>query len=539
VSDITGSPSNYSFKVDTTTMTDGNYYLKVTSTDVAGNEGSELGKDADAYFKVLQASDKPKVTFNVNDGDVVIPPYTITGTAFDDDGFSTAYQFRYVLKPSAAPSDSEIRESANTINTKNAGTFSFSLPKDSVSGNGTWHLGLIPTDKNGVDGDIYRVSVTASTDNNPSVSNVTFSQADGGTYYAEAETYAGKLTINASVTSQKDDQFVRYVAYRLSCAGVEKSDNTIDISALTPTFDASKKGYWYYKAIAGDQYELIDTVVFNTKDLISGNGQLTLEVKVIADNGTSPTVRASVVIDNEKPTVNISTPTADTTIDGMATFSGTLRESGSSIKHVYISYYDEKTWTDDQINNLTVSDFSSAVANGNPPEINKWLELGAFTTSWNYEYKSTVLTDESVTEIVVAAVDQLDNVGAKKVKVKVSQDNDRPIVNVTNMDLTEKKTDSGKYIANTQGSLICSIADDDGTVNSVWYSTSNHPIPVDGLNGDWGTPKNKVTMFTISGLEDGNRDVYIRVQDGKGTDFVSKLNPSTVADAISAIILKD
>ena len=523
VTAVSGVPSNYSVKIDTTKMTDETiYYLAVRSRDAAGNEGSAFGKTGVSYFRVMQAADKPRITFNAENGETVIPPYKFTGTAFDDDGFSSAKSFKIAFNKYANEAAAvDALADSNKIEVKNANTFSFSITTEDSEGH--WWLAIQPIDKHGLPGDVQTIWVNASKSNNPIVETLSDEVGDTGVKYQDI--YKGKVKINTTAYSGKDDTNVSKIYYRMYSSSCPSNSEVNQYSALA---SGTGLGGWYYNEFNSACRET-DSITFDTSAFVAGSGNITLEVKVEAGGMTSQVERRTIIVDNEKPTVNISLPAGGATIDGMTTFSGTLRETGSSIKNVYISYHQKDTWSESELNALTVTSFSDAVANGSNPAANKWYDLGTFATSWTYEYNSTVLDDESNRTVVVAAVDQLNNVGYNIIPVYVSQDNDRPIVTVTNMSLAGKT--SGNYAVNTQGSIICSVSDDDGVVDSVWVS-------LDG--NSWGSPvASKSTMFTYTSLSDGPQTVFIKVRDNKETEFISKAAPATEADAIRAIKLKD
>ena len=89
-------PGNCTRKLDTTEFADGNYVLKTTAYDAAGNSASWGNSESEEmYFKVLQDADKPRITFNIDDGATIYPGSVLKGLLIDDDAIG---RVRYILE---------------------------------------------------------------------------------------------------------------------------------------------------------------------------------------------------------------------------------------------------------------------------------------------------------------------------------------------------------------------------------------------------------------------------------------------------------
>ncbi|MBP5449933.1 MAG: hypothetical protein J6Y01_07445, partial [Spirochaetales bacterium] len=402
------------------------------------------------------------------------------------------------------------------------------------SDDGKWTLWLLPIDKYGKEGNIHRLNLNVSSSEMPIVESIVADNTADGFKFGDI--YAGNMEIITTLYAGSDKKNVSEVWYRAYTSQSEARANN-DLTADIGSFDTEhQKGKWYiHKVTAGSRYT--DRVKINNKNFIADGvtGQLIIEVKVYNnDKDESPVNILPIVVDHEKPSISIMTPVADSTIDGSVIVSGTLSDLGSEIENVYISYYDQ-TWTDGDINALTVTSFSGAIPNGNNPEVGKWYELGAINeTSWLYTYKSSLLSDECNRTIVVAAVDKLKNIGVDKVDVFISRDSDRPVVTISNMKLsnTNGLKSPANYILNTQGRIMGSIYDDDGVAASVEYSTNGNSWQPLEMNSNR-------TSFTYDVSDDGPLSLYFRITDANGTSFESMPQGLPASKYSDSIKLRD
>jgi len=94
--EYSGIPGNFTIKLDTTKFADGDYVLKTTAYDAAGNSASWGNSESEEmYFKVLQDADKPRITFNIDDGATIYPGSVLKGLLIDDDAIG---RVRYILE---------------------------------------------------------------------------------------------------------------------------------------------------------------------------------------------------------------------------------------------------------------------------------------------------------------------------------------------------------------------------------------------------------------------------------------------------------
>lgn len=230
--------------------------------------------------------------------------------------------------------------------------------------------------------------------------------------------------------------------------------------------------------------------------------------------------------DNKYPKVTISniadadTSVPGTQINGTTTISGTASDDQTlaSVKLQYSRKTGATTWSDWTDTGLT-----------NQGTIYSW--------SFNVNTTQEPYADGDSVRFRVLATDAAGNEGnsgttgpatgkiygtgnsaAEYAEVIISQDSDRPVIRISNLEMSDANQVSGatSYYWHRYGSMYGTVQDDDGSVTSVKYKI--------GADGDWSEESiNSNGMWQISNLTDGAKDIYFEVIDGGKETFTSSL----------------
>ncbi|MBP5448819.1 MAG: hypothetical protein J6Y01_01765, partial [Spirochaetales bacterium] len=299
-----GVPSNFNFKVDTKKLGDGNFFIILTAIDVAGNSASS----EKMYFKVLQDSDMPKISFNDVFGGTVPKNHKIEGMAFDDDGFDgEKYQFKYAI---ANPNENITDKWANDATTdvpNKTNIYSFVLPP--LSGDdGVYVLWIQPRDKNGLWGKIYELKLNVSSSEMPVVGEIIVDKTANGTKANENE-YAGEISISVDVSSDSGSKTISKIWYRLydKTSVNPNGDNTADFAELSQ-YKSNQIGGWYIKS-GLTQPAMTDTITIDTKKFVPAEGRLQIEIISENNEGVKSLVKTKqIIVDNKAPLLVVESP---------------------------------------------------------------------------------------------------------------------------------------------------------------------------------------------------------------------------------------
>lgn len=237
-----------------------------------------------------------------------------------------------------------------------------------------------------------------------------------------------------------------------------------------------------------------------TLDIASGEistGGVTVKVTDNANNSVENTI-FTFQLDNEPPSVSITglsdadSSTEGTQINGTVTLTGTSNDDQGLAETTPVKLYYSKdggtTYT------------PMAAVEG--------------TTSWSLDIDTTTafgsITDGTTLTLKAEAVDKAGNTNSTTTTVIVNQDTDRPIINLSNLDISEMT--SGEGIFYKQKVLYGSITDDDGTVQSV-------KISLDGTTWTENIYNNGTWDYSFA--EDGTKTVYFEITDKSGKTFAS------------------
>lgn len=260
-------------------------------------------------------------------------------------------------------------------------------------------------------------------------------------------------------------------------------------------------GYWF--------------ATIDTKALGS-NGTVNAKITVTDNAGNSDSTNTvNFLVDTVPPTVTVEMPTANTTLNGLNTFSGKVNDA-NDVKSIAL-YYAKGTacptslrgFTEMKHSYDTEMNLSYDTDNGaSMSDVSAW----KFT---NYDVNNLLDTEEeSEVYILPVAYDKagncsIDTLSVKEsdcIKIKIDLNSDRPVIKFNNLIV------SGKDVYVTSDSLNISVDDDDG-ISKLEYSF------------DGGTTWTEATVSsgsaTISLVEDGKKKVYFKIKDSAGATFTT------------------
>lgn len=527
VTQHSGIPGNFTLEIDTTELDDGNYLLKTTAFDAAGNSANWGNKTTEEYyFKVLQDADKPRITFNVDfDSSMkaqIFPGTILKGLLIDDDAMKDV---KYILGTKQY-SDSEAAQlfANDAADVKTLQKVKEYTRQDwSLSGFesvGTYYLYMLARDINGTESNLYKRTISVVSTDSPFIKSVSSAAGtDGGESNGY---YSGKVKI--LVNANGGSCGLKYMEYRIQSGSVTSSDEVADntsVPAENFSFSGSgaNLGKWHKYQFNNTSESSKDNVVFEfDSSLFVKNSSETITVQVRCTNVqgvVSAEVKDKIAIDNEGPQLKITSPNSGASVNKKFEISGSGSDKGSGVKDIYISYLSSEPTL------LKLSDITGNLSN--KPTLNKWYklkdsEIDGF--SWHSEFDSTIIhSGETVKDyaIVAAAADMLGNLGKISHKVKIDQDGDRSIVRIQNLTLKN----AGNTIWCKSSSIYGTISDDDSGNAEVYVSEDGGASWSQNCygNGSW----------QYDFLSDGEKTLMFKVKDGAGTTFTSQENKSLTA----------
>jgi len=136
------------------------------------------------------------------------------------------------------------------------------------------------------------------------------------------------------------------------------------------------------------------------------------------------------------------------------------------------------------------------------------------TTSWSLDIDTTKdfgsIADGTSIILKAEVTDKAQNVSSIKTTVIVNQDTDRPIINLSNLEINGMTNSTP--IWHKQKFLFGTVTDDDGTIKELYVSK-------DGTT--WGNNLIKSGSWQEKTEIDGEEILYFKVIDAKGTEFIS------------------
>ena len=240
-------------------------------------------------------------------------------------------------------------------------------------------------------------------------------------------------------------------------------------------------------------------------------------IKDIAGNEVKERI-LTVTKDTAKPSVDfksVTTPGSTTKVNGVDVddVNGTITISGSAsdtnkLDTVVLKYQKAgaTTWTD-------LNQKSDSTAN-----------------NWTAELNTSGLENNTKYTLKAIATDAAGNTKEVTKDIYVNQDTDRPVINLTNIDLNVATFGNNEIYGN--------VSDDDGLPASVSYYIGNSEPDE---NTTWITPAENPNFTYTNGsfklkLDDGSQKIWFKVNDGTN-DFVSS-SETSYTDETSEKILK-
>ena len=521
ITELSGIPGNFTIKLDTEKLSDGDYILKTTSYDAAGNSTSwgdeENAENEEYYFKVLQDADKPRITFNVDFNDkmeVGVFPGTILKGSFVDDDAMKENGVKYLLS-GIELDDSAVKEKFEkslVMTLDNVREFTRQdWQLDKFQSVGTQYLYMQAEDINGEKSDIYKRKITVTSTESPFVKSVSSAPVTAG---GESNGYYSgmvKIIVNASGGSCG----VKDLMYRITSSYVESSDGIVEHAASegnfalgTPT--SGDLGKWHkYTFIDIDESNRENVEFLFDSRLFADNKNETINVEVKCVNTQvteSITVKDKIAIDNEGPTLKIASPILGTSVNKIFDINGSCNDKGSGVQNVYVGYFKS------DVTSITHTDIKNNLSN--KAESNKWNKLAVDGISWDGKFDSEIIhngNDKKDYKLVLAAVDNLNNVSIIEHEMKIDQNTDRPIIRLQNLDLSSNGT-----IWHKSAFIYGTVSDDDSGNVDVRISEDG------GKNWSENCFANGSWSYTFK--DDGEKVLAFKVTDGAGTTFTSADN---------------
>lgn len=248
------------------------------------------------------------------------------------------------------------------------------------------------------------------------------------------------------------------------------------------------------------------------ENLTEGDGtkSAVISIKDYAGN-VGNTVSASILVDTVAPTVKVEMPTANTTLNGLNTFSGKVNDT-NDVKSIALYYYAKGTACPTSLSGFTKMELSYDTDNGvSMSDVSAWkftgYDVNELLDKENNEEKSEVY-------ILPVAYDKagncsIDTSSVKEsdcIKITIDLNSDRPVIKFNNL------SGSGEDVYVTSDSLNISVDDDDG-ISKLEYSF------------DGGTTWTEATVSSGSATiplgEDGKKSVYFKIVDTAGATFTT------------------
>jgi len=466
---VTFSQAAWSYEFDTTKLPNGNNRFYVATADAIGNVGY-----TSVVYLIDQELDKPNATITIpqNDGDVIFPQSVASGNASDDDGLGYIYWFvgktdidfgggigeptsDYTLWGEVSTDTVKAGVIDLTANNPKAYSWQLTTPKRT----GDYKIHILPVDMNGVAASAKTVRAFTQKSSDKPVLSILGPNPNN--------TYNGEVTLTFSMN-----------------AGFGKILDSIHIKIENdPTVDL---------VIPGSVDWISDyTYIFDiTKYVDADNHDVAISARC---SNTEPDREYSDIAtrylrgDGCAPTVVISSPAANSELNGSAVISGIAQDDWSGVKTLYFGYF--KTPPADLTPDYNTVSKLDAKASTDIGAVNGtsvfWHKVGFTQTSWSYSYDTNKITDSMQNDykLYVAVADAVGNVGWSSAIYDINQDLDKP---------------GASILAPTAGSSIFpqSVAfgdasDDDGLGYIYWFVGKTD---ID-FGGGMGEPTSDYTLW--------------------------------------------
>ena len=516
-----GIPSNFTLKLNTVELDNGDYILKTTAYDAAGNSKS-WGDDGagEYYFKVLQEADIPRITFNIEDNATVFPGTVLKGAVIDDDSVK-AGGVRFICGTTKYTDDAALAElkKANSAVAKTLDGINQFTRNDwqleAFQALGEHYLYMIAEDINGKQCSLYKLTINVTSTDSPFIKAINSSAGTGGKM--ENGYCSGNVKIIVSATGGQAD--LKYMYYRLTLSSNtgSVSDDIIPVSGTSDSFTFPADGAlgkWYKFEFSSSKLDNDNIVLQVDSNKIASGKTDTINIEVMCENSIdtkSVAVKDKIAIDNENPTLKIVTPTGNASVNKEIDISGSCNDRGAGVKGIYVSYQTTPTVP------TKLTDITNNLAN--VPTFGKWCELTLNGVSWEGKFDTEILykdASEHSYNFTVATVDMLGNITFTQQPITIDQDGDRPIVRFQNLSVP---TDGNAIWCNSS-SIYGMITDDDGENNIQVYVSEKGGTDWTEMTEDDNCYTGGAWRYDFEG--DGEKTLAFKVKDSTGVTFESK-----------------
>ena len=366
--------------------------------------------------------------------------------------------------------------------------------------------------------------------------------ADG----SEKTFYNASLNVDTVTPSSTTTSEIQYTNGAEGCADITVSGTATDAAAGVRSVEISvngktiKVGETTYGTLTvngntGDNSRTWSVTikaheVFGDDGTTNGTKSVSAIVIDNAGSGNKNTVPvASVMVDKTAPTVTLTAPTdadsetTDIQVNGKISLSGTISDGNV-------------------LPDTAITGLQYIKSDTKPAADASWTNATGVTCSGNYTYKiedfdTTNLEDGKTYWIRAVAKDKAGNIGysdtvkagettSKDVKVIVSQDSDRPKVNISNLEYNETL---GKFLLRqgTNARVTGRVSDDDSSLGtnvvsklyiteSAYTGAATETEPATNYASSSGE-----FTFQPSNTIDGDKTFYIYIEDNAGGKFYS------------------
>ncbi len=499
----------FSQSVSGANLADGEYRFIVTATDIAGRT-SESAYVTVKVDKTAPSADGITITTSNSDASITISQtdYELYNTS------SLALKLTNVLDTSSITDGIESGVSSVEIsnNASDTNPTWSALTKDGSDYKGT----ITGLTSQGINTITARITDTAG--NTKDITKTVFIDTQAPDTISLVSVQMGTDTAESNITSKlvndsKDATFV--ITVKDANSDTENASSGIKSVQLTKIGSTSSP--ITASLVSGDNYKIIVPAATIC------DGALTIEVVDNANNSVSKNDLFTFIYDNNPPTITLSAITdADTSttdkvdVNGTFTVSGTSSDttaSGSgkvtSVKLQWATSSDATEWT-----NIDSKTSTSGL------------------TSWSFDVDSRTvfvdsdskpLTDETSIYLKAIATDEIGNTTTSETKeVNLNQDSDRPVITLTNVDLSSTNVYSN-YYWHSEDIIYFTISDDDGSITS----TSTDGLVQISEDGTNYTPVEYSSVGTYTFTSNGSQTIYFKVTDKGGNTFTSNTASST------------
>lgn len=264
---------------------------------------------------------------------------------------------------------------------------------------------------------------------------------------------------------------------------------------------------------AADLASASNVFTYSVGDTLSdGTHTLYIRAQDVAGNYSTAVNAATFVVDKTAPSVAISSPISGKTVDKKITIKGTVSDANldsSVLPELWIKEKTSGSWAKASAESVS----------------NKTYNAG----DWSLKFDTEKYNDEKDYYIAVVFTDKAGNQTEHTSSthlIKVSQDNDRPVVIFSNVELESTMSSSSRKMINNN-QITGTVTDADGAISAVYIQVIDKDADLSDTDSAWGESifdsSSSLWSYTFpsNGSLDGEKDIYFKVVDAEETAFVS------------------